>query len=294
MSDKDINQMDFKQLRNEVQTLRDELAIMQRKYQDMFDNIKYEIPMIDGKYTITKDLTLTGKVTWAMQNSPVKTQYSTDGKTWYDEQISGYSYMRMSFDGGQTWSNATKIVGKDGSSANVTYANVNSALGNLFQKKTTNMPTEISGSYVYSGALYGGEIYGCAIYAGSGEGSYVEMTGTGLNVNVDTSDDDVPNWSRKIGIGYYVGQDDYPYIILGAGTNTAGDGKGCVYKLGRGLWIGDSSIIKSGGMYPGDKTTASDVSSTSATGIFIDLYDGKIYQYIEGSCSEIGSTATFG
>ena len=113
MSDKDINQMDFKELRNEVQLLRDELAMMKRQYEDLFYNLKYEIPMIDGKYTITKDLVLTGKVTWAMQNSPVKTQYSIDGITWYDEQINGYAYMRMSFDGGQTWTEATKIVGKD-------------------------------------------------------------------------------------------------------------------------------------------------------------------------------------
>lgn len=38
MSD-DINKMDFKQLRNEVQLLRDELAIMQRKYEDIIYNL---------------------------------------------------------------------------------------------------------------------------------------------------------------------------------------------------------------------------------------------------------------
>ena len=42
MSDKDINQMDFKELRNEVQLLRDELAIMQRKYEDLFYNLDTE------------------------------------------------------------------------------------------------------------------------------------------------------------------------------------------------------------------------------------------------------------
>lgn len=42
MSDKDINQMDFKELRNEVQHLRDELAIMQRKYEDLFYNLDTE------------------------------------------------------------------------------------------------------------------------------------------------------------------------------------------------------------------------------------------------------------
>ena len=39
MSDIDINQMDFKQLRNEVQMLRDELAIFKRKYEDIIYNL---------------------------------------------------------------------------------------------------------------------------------------------------------------------------------------------------------------------------------------------------------------
>ena len=39
MSDKDINHMDFKQLRNEVQKLRDELALFKRKYEDAIYNL---------------------------------------------------------------------------------------------------------------------------------------------------------------------------------------------------------------------------------------------------------------
>lgn len=35
----DVNKMDFKQLRNEVQLLRDELAIMKRKYEDIIYNL---------------------------------------------------------------------------------------------------------------------------------------------------------------------------------------------------------------------------------------------------------------
>ena len=42
MSDKNINNMDFKELRNEVQMLRDELAIMQRKYEDILYNLDTE------------------------------------------------------------------------------------------------------------------------------------------------------------------------------------------------------------------------------------------------------------
>jgi len=39
MSDYNIDKMDFKQLRNEVQLLRDELAIMKRKYEDLLYNL---------------------------------------------------------------------------------------------------------------------------------------------------------------------------------------------------------------------------------------------------------------
>lgn len=39
MSDYDINKMDVKQLRNEVQLLRDELAIFKRKYEDILYNL---------------------------------------------------------------------------------------------------------------------------------------------------------------------------------------------------------------------------------------------------------------
>lgn len=298
MSDKDISKMDYKELRNEVQLLRDELAIFKRKYEDFYNNLKYEIPIIDGKHTITHDLVLTGKVTWKMQNSPVKTQYSVDGNTWHDEQVSGYRYMRMSFDGGQTWTEATKVVGKDGSNASVTFAKVNAVLGNLFKEWESGKPTEINGYRIYSPQIEGGRIYGTVIYAGTGNGSYAEMTGTGLDVYVQDVND---KWANKIGIGYYRGNYDYPYITLGAGTNEARADTGCIYKLSEGLWIGDASIIEDGGKYPGNMDTVSDISSTNkqATGIFIDFKNEKIYQYIKGVPSEIGSgggssTATFG
>lgn len=291
MSDKNINQMDFKELRNEVQMLRDELAIMQRKYEDILNNLQYELPIIDGKYTITKDLTLTGKVTWAMQNSPVKTQYSIDGETWHNEQVDGFIYMRMSFDGGQTWTQETKVVGtdgKNGSNANVTFAKVNAVLGDLFATWNGGTPTEVNGSYIYSPMIKGGEIYGCVIYAGTGQGSYAQMSETGLDVYIEGAE--------KIGMGYTGGDYDYPYITLGAGTTATGKGIACIYKLANGLWIGDASVAKTGGNYPGGKTTASDISSSypNATGIFIDLENGKIYSYTKGVPSSLSMVAVFG
>ena len=122
------------------------------------------------------------------------------------------------------------------------------------------------------------------------------MYGTGLDINVNTSENNTPNWVTKVGIGYYSGNHDYPYVILGAGTSEKGDGKGCVYKLGNGLWIGDACIVEAGGNYAGGESSASDISSSynKATGIFVDLSKGKIYQYIKGVPSEIGSGGKFG
>lgn len=80
---------------------------------------------IDGNQVVLGNLTLGGNITWDLQNSPVKTQYSVDGSTWYDNMVSGYTYMRMSFDGGYSWSNAMKVIGTD---ASVTPQNVFNAL----------------------------------------------------------------------------------------------------------------------------------------------------------------------
>lgn len=69
---------------------------------------------IDGNAVVTENLTLSGKVTWDMSNSPVLSQYSSDLINWHSPMTDGDIYMRMSFDGGVNWSDATKIVGEDG------------------------------------------------------------------------------------------------------------------------------------------------------------------------------------
>ncbi|MBR6603037.1 MAG: hypothetical protein IKK94_03360 [Clostridia bacterium] len=81
--------------------------------------------VIDGTATITRNLVLEGNVTWDMTNSPVLTQYSSDGYFWHSPMADGDKYMRMSFDGSKSWSTTTKVVGSD---ANVTPENVFAAL----------------------------------------------------------------------------------------------------------------------------------------------------------------------
>lgn len=63
MSD-NINKMDFKQLRNEVQLLRDELAIMQRKYEDILynlDNENFSTQIIQEKADMKGDIEINAK-----------------------------------------------------------------------------------------------------------------------------------------------------------------------------------------------------------------------------------------
>ena len=93
--------------------------------------------LIDGDTVITRNLKLSGNVTWDMENSPVLTRYSSNELSWHSPMIDGDMYMQMSFDGGNSWSSATKVVGTDGkdghdgldgSDANVTPENVFNAL----------------------------------------------------------------------------------------------------------------------------------------------------------------------
>jgi hypothetical protein len=92
--------------------------------------------LIDGDLVTTKNLKLSGNVTWDMSNSPVQTRYSSNGTSWHSPMVSGDMYMQMSFDGGKTWSTPTKVVGTDGrdgsngSNADVTPENVFNALTN--------------------------------------------------------------------------------------------------------------------------------------------------------------------
>lgn len=181
--------------------------------------------------------------------------------------------------------------GRDGTDAQVTFNNVNNVLGNLFIAASSGKPAQIDETTIYAPELQGGKIYGCEIYAGSGDGSYAEMTETGLSVKVKNGS----SWLTKIGLGYIKKSGaikyDTPYLNLGAGTNETGATAGLIMKFSTGIWIGNSAVL--------NQTTFSspDEGSNSNTGIFIkfssNASDSKIYKYINGTRTEI-STATFG
>lgn len=191
-----------------------------------------------------------------------------------------------------SWSVAFKgAQGNPGSDANVTFNNVNNALAQLFVKISQGTPTTVTDYKIYSPIIEAASIYASAMYAGQGSG-YAEMISTGLNVFSASG-------LQKIGMGYgTVNGTDYPYIVLGAGTGSSGSGSAMLQKLGKGLWVGDDSIVAAGGDYPGAANSVSDISSSypHATGIFIDFDADLIYKYINGVPTQIGSggAAVFG
>lgn len=126
--------------------------------------------LIDGNTVITKNLTLSGIVTWDMENSPVKSQYSANKNSWHDTYTLGDMYMRMTFDGGKTWGNAVKVVGtdgkngsdgKDGANGVVDYSQVNAILKSAYGiESTTLSQSSISSPTIYTATMYSPEIYG--------------------------------------------------------------------------------------------------------------------------------------
>jgi hypothetical protein len=204
---------------------------------------------------------------------------------------------------GAQWSSAIKIAARDGEigppgepgdDADVTFTKVNAVLGYIYKTVEGDVPTKVTGSYIYSPNVLGGTFLGSEFYAGEGSG-YSRMDEEGFNIY----DQDGAN---KLGIGYktYTDAKDvtttYPHITLGVGAGNASEQEGLIYKLGNGLWIGDASVLILGGNYPGGKKYVEDISDTIpyATGIFVDVTNNAIYQYINGVPSIIGSGGSGG
>ena len=239
---------------------------------------------LKGNVKVDGSCVLTGTLTFNSSDRPLDVQYSTDGENdWhYDFDSSEDKFMRIKI--GAQWSEAMKVVGtdgKDGGTASVTFKAVNTALGNLFKTWNGGTPTSITSAYIYSPAVKGGEFYGSVFYAGSGEG-YSQMDDGGFSIYDDDG-------NAKLGIGYVTNGYNYPYMLLGVGAGYESSGAGLVYKLGSGVWIGDSSVLPYGGEYPGNCDSITNISTDlpNATGLFIDFAKDKIYKYLKGVPTEL-------
>lgn len=263
----------------------------------------------NGNITLSGSINLSaGEITWSGGNTPVQVQYSVDGSddNWHTDFVEDDYYARYSYDGGDSWTGAILIQGRNGdkgdkgdkgSDANVDFEEVNKILGNLFRDREGEVPSKVTGSYIWSPKIKGGQIYGTDIYSGSGNG-FSRMDESGFTVYTTEGKN-----KAKIGLGYITGSGnyDYPYLSLGIGSGEESNMAGLVMKFGSGVWIGTSDV-KRGSM---GIISVSDVT----TGIWIEfptlsedgteiISDGKIYKYTNGKKSEIGSggstTAVFG
>ena len=125
-----------------------------------------------GNISMTGNVTLGGNITWNMKNSPVKSQYSSNdivitedydpenSRIWHDTFQAGDKYMRITFDGGQTWNTPTKIVGTDATVTPETVFNALTEDGKIqgfFGNKDTdgNMELYINAEYIRSGTMSG-------------------------------------------------------------------------------------------------------------------------------------------
>ena len=190
--------------------------------------------VIDGNTVITKNLTLSGIVTWDMDNSPVKSQYSADATNWHDSFTDGDLYMRMTFNG-KDYGEAVKVVGTDGKNGSngrngkdgvVDYSQVNAILKSTYGIEATTLSSaSISSPTIYSAEIYSPNIYGTNLMlvaqnaANDAIYNNLYLTPTSMYLNNAYNGDDATKFYIDLG------KDTSNSTIkmrLGAGTNSAG------------------------------------------------------------------------
>lgn len=127
------------------------------------------------------------------------------------------------------------------------------------------VPEYIHSTYIDSTTIYSPTIYGATITAGTSAKGYVELSSTGMNFCSKTS-------GALAGIGYYAGNYNYPYVVLGSGVDDAGTDRGMIKKYSNGIWIGDSDNLSS--------------ATPGGTGIFVNFTTGKFYKYVNGTATQ--------
>lgn len=151
MSD-DINKMDFKQLRNEVQMLRDELAIMKRKYEDIIynlddDNFSSRFVKEKGDMKTAIEITAEGIKTKVSKEELDKSLEST--KTQTAAMIS--SEVSTLYDNDAT---LTSEISRVEQTANRIESTVTSVFQEITEVEHTSQMTDKSKIYTYNGTNY--------------------------------------------------------------------------------------------------------------------------------------------
>lgn len=133
--------------------------------------------------------------------------------------------------------------------------------------QASGVPSYIHSTYIDQTNIYSPNIYGAKITAGSSSDGYIQMSSNGMSFKSNVG-------GSLIGMGYYPGNYNYPYIIFGAGVDSYGSDRGMIKKYSNGIWIGDSDGISSSTVGSGD-------------GIFIRFTDHTIWAYKNGSAKQL-------
>ena len=190
--------------------------------------------VIDGNAVVTKNLTLSGIVTWDMDNSPVKSQYSADATNWHDSFTDGDMYMRMTFNG-RDYGEAVKVVGTDGKNGSngrngkdgvVDYSQVNAILSSTYGIEATTLSSaSISSPTIYSAEIYSPNIYGTNLMlvaqnaANSAIYNNLYLTPTSMYLNNAYNGDDATKFYIDLGNDT---SNSTIKMRLGAGANSYG------------------------------------------------------------------------
>ena len=291
---KEIKNMDFKELRNEVQRLRDELAIMQRKYEDILynlDNENFSEQIIKEKNGMKTQIEI--------NENAISTKVSTED--FESEKIQTAQQIASKVSSDEMWTAINQTSGEITTEASKAICEWNDTLyywNSIYGEWAPARYTDVVKSkflQTADGFILEGDVSVRGKIISTDEGSYGRMSNTGFNLFIYNNEQ--KRFENKIGMGYKAGLYNYPYITMGAGTTGYGTDTSCIYKLGSGLWIGDSSIIPYGGEFPGGEYSVEDISSICphGTGVFIDLINEEVHKYEGGVPTQFGGgEATFG
>lgn len=305
--DKDISEMNFKELREAVQLLYDRVVKTERKYNDALQNI--DVDNLGRGYTVEQN---NMKAQLKITVGVIKTLVS---ETDLANKLEAYSTIEQTARFLKTIVSKSLDLSEAVEVSSEKYMTDESKVYVIRDAdKDGNVLSEVY--YYYNGiteewhVLSGDNIYTVFEQTANGfalrgnvliDGNTVITKNLKLKGNYWTlkmSNDELvfcdDNDNEKLKLGAHTVGDEYyyPYIFVGAGSESTK--RGCIEKMRNGLWIGDASVFGYENLYPGTNTPPSHGASTSlGTGIFLDFENGKIFTYQGGKIREIG-TAVFG
>ncbi|MGL5764268.1 MAG: hypothetical protein ACRCX8_01375 [Sarcina sp.] len=101
----------------------------------------------NGSVVLAGNILMNGHVSWGVDNSPVKVQYSVDGRTnWHTTFNNDDKFARYSYDGGNSYTPAVKIVGTDGTSVKI--------IGEVSDPSLLPPTANIGDAYICQGDLW--------------------------------------------------------------------------------------------------------------------------------------------